>query len=293
MDWWIWPIVLFLFAILIGVLAPLSGVGGGVIFVPTATAFFPFHVDFIRGAGLIAAMTSALSSAPHFARRGLANLRVAAPLLIVSAAMSIVGGITSLWLTNAVKGGADYFKIFLGLVLFLIFIVMMTSKRVEFPEVKKIDNLSKALGLKGEWYEPSLDKTVEYHLTNVTKALPAFAGVGFIAGLFGLGAGWANVPVLNLIMGAPIKVATSTSMMIVAVNDAAAAWVYMAKGAILPIIVVPTVLGITIGVRIGARLAVRARPRIIRYIVLAVLLLSAILDIYKGLAGLGYVPKLF
>jgi uncharacterized membrane protein YfcA len=82
-------------------------------------------------------------------------------------------------------------------------------------------------------------------------------------------------------------------MMIVAVNDAAAAWVYMAKGAILPIIVVPTVLGITIGARIGARLAVRARPRIIRYIVLAVLLLSAILDIYKGLAGLGYVPKLF
>ena len=40
----------------------------------------------------------------------------------------------------------------------------------------------------------------------MASALPAFAAIGFIAGMFGLGAGWANVPVLNLIMGAPIKV---------------------------------------------------------------------------------------
>jgi len=63
--------------------------------------------------------------------------------------------------------------------------------------------------------------------------------------MFGLGAGWANVPVLNLIMGAPIKVAVSTSMAIITVNDAAAAWIYMAKGAILPLIVVPSVVGIS------------------------------------------------
>ena len=69
--------------------------------------------------------------------------------------------------------------------------------------------------------------------------------MGFIAGMFGLGAGWANVPVLNLIMGAPIKVAVSTSMAIITVNDAAAAWIYMAKGAILPLIVVPSVVGIS------------------------------------------------
>ena len=93
-------------------------------------------------------------------------------------------------------------------------------------------------------------------------------------------------------MGAPIKVATSTSMLIIAVNDAAAAWVYMANGAILPIIVVPSVIGITIGARIGAKIAVRAKPRFVRYLVMGIMLMAAILDILKGLGGLGIIPKI-
>ncbi len=31
----------------------------------------------------------------------------------------------------------------------------------------------------------------------------SFSFIGFIAGMFGLGAGWAGVPVLNLLVGAP------------------------------------------------------------------------------------------
>ena len=178
----------------------------------------------------------------------------------------------------------------LGIVLFIIFAVMATSKRVEFPEVERQDALSRKLGIIGAWYEPSLEKVVEYRTKNMPIAIPAFAMVGFIAGMFGLGAGWANVPVLNLIMGAPIKVATSTSMLIITVNDAAAAWVYLAKGAVLPVIVIPSVIGITIGARIGAKLAVRAKPKFVRYLVMGIMLMSAILDIWKGLSGLGYVP---
>jgi uncharacterized membrane protein YfcA len=90
-------------------------------------------------------------------------------------------------------------------------------------------------------------------------------------------------------MGAPIKVATSTSMLIITVNDAAAAWVYLANGAVLPLIVIPSVIGISIGSRIGARIAVRARPKFVRYLVMGVMLLAAILDIQKGLSGLGMI----
>ncbi|HIP25478.1 MAG TPA: sulfite exporter TauE/SafE family protein [Archaeoglobus profundus] len=289
----IWPAYLFVLTLIIGVIAPISGVGGGVLFVPLTAALFPFHPDFIRGAGLIMALTSALSSTPRFAKEGLANVRIMTPIVIVSTITSILGGIIGLWITAAIPEGKYYIMIMLGALLFIIFIIMLTSKRVDFPEVKSVDRISESLNLKGEWYEPTLNKVVEYRVTNLTIALPAFAGVGFIAGMFGLGAGWANVPVLNLIMGAPIKVATSTSMMIITVNDAAAAWVYLSKGAVLPLIVIPSVVGITIGARIGAKLAVKARPKIVRYIVMSVMLLAAILDIYKGLAGLGYVPKLF
>ncbi|RLI87687.1 MAG: sulfite exporter TauE/SafE family protein [Archaeoglobales archaeon] len=289
LGWAFWPLALFVFTLVIGIIAPISGVGGGVLFVPLTVAFFPFNVDFIRGAGLIMALTSALSSAPHLMKKGLANLRIMAPVVVVSMITSIIGGIVGLWVTNAFPTGKYYIYIALGIVLFIIFVVMLTSKRVEFPEVTSIDPISAKLGISGAWYEPSLDKVVEYRTTKMPVALPAFAAVGFIAGMFGLGAGWANVPVLNLLMGAPIKVATSTSMLIITVNDAAAAWVYLANGAVLPLIVIPSVIGITIGSRIGARIAVRARPRFVRYLVMGVMLLAAVLDIQKGLSGLGMI----
>jgi len=107
--------------------------------------------------------------------------------------------------------------------------------------------------------------------------------------MFGFEASWANVPVLNLLMGAPLRVAVSTSMVVIALNDAAAMWVYVAKGAVLPLIVVPSVLGVTIGARIGAMIAERIRPRIIRLVVLGVMLFAALLDIEKGLVGLGVI----
>ena len=288
--WWFWPAVLFLFTFVIGIIAPISGVGGGVLFVPLTTAFFPFSVDFVRGTGLIMALTSSLSSAPQLTKKGLANLRIMAPIVAVSSVTSILGGIVGLWITNSFPEGKHYINIMLGIVLFVIFVVMATSKRVEFPEVREQDGLSKKLGVVGAWYEPSLERVVEYRITNMAIAIPAFAIVGFIAGMFGLGAGWANVPVLNLIMGAPVKVATSTSMLIITVNDAAAAWIYLANGAVLPVIVIPSVIGITIGARIGAKLAVKAKPKAVRYLVMGIMLMSAVLDVWKGLSGLGYVP---
>lgn len=145
------------------------------------------------------------------------------------------------------------------------------------------------LNVDGKWYEPSRDEIVAYRLTRLPLSLPAFAGVGLIAGMFGLGAGWANVPVLNLINAAPLRVAVSTSMVIIALNDSAALWVYIAKGAVLPLIVVPSILGVTIGARIGAAIAEKVRPRIIRVAVLAIMLFAALLDIEKGLSGLGYI----
>ena len=284
-----WIGILFVFTFVIGLIAPVGGVGGGVLFVPLATAFFPFSVDFIRGAGLIMALTSALSSAPHLIKKGLANVKILPPIVIVSTITSIIGSVVGLWITNVFPLGEAYFTLSLGVILLFIFIVMVTSKRVEYPVVGRIDAFSKKLGLKGAWYEPSLNNIIEYETTNLPLGMITFSAVGFIAGMFGLGAGWASVPVLNLIMGVPIKASVATSMAIIAVNSAAASWVYIAKGAMLPLICIPSVLGITIGARIGAKLAEKAKPLFVKYLVLGIMIFAAILDILKGLRGMGII----
>ena len=284
---WKWTAILFVFTLVIGVIAPISGVGGGVLFVPLATAMFPFSVDFVRGAGLVLAMVSAQSSAPHLMRKGLANLRVVAPVAVVSILTAVGGSIFGLWLTNSFPHGEHYITIALGGVLLFVFWLMLKSEGTAYPEVDDVGPLAEALELGGEWYEHDREEKVEYQSTRMRMGALCFAVVGFLGGALGVGAGWANVPVLNMVMGTPLKVATATSMGIIAVNSSAASWVFLSKGAILPMIVVPSVIGITIGARIGARISHRTKPVFVKYLVLAILVLAAFVDIYKGLDGLG------
>ena len=290
--WWFWPLILLVVSLAIGFISPISGLGGGVLFTSILSAFFPFSIDFIRGTGLVVPLTTALSSAPYLTRKGMANLKIAAPLAVVSLIFSVFGSVSGLYISDYIPEGKYYIRLALGLIIFVIFLVMVTSERVEFPEVDHVDILSRKLGLEGCYYESNLGRVVEYKATNLFRAIPAFAAVGFIAGMFGLGAGWANVPVLNLIMGLPIKVATSTSMVIITLNDSAAVWVYLSRGAILPLLTLPSIVGITVGARIGARVAVRAKPKFVKYVVMGILLFAAISTILKGVSGLGWVGGL-
>ena len=61
-PWWFWPLILFFFCFGLGILAVLAGVGGGVLYVPLVSGFFPFHLDFVRGTGLLVALAGALAA---------------------------------------------------------------------------------------------------------------------------------------------------------------------------------------------------------------------------------------
>ncbi len=200
------------------------------------------------------AQVNALVSVPKFLRVGLASLRIGLLAAVVAAGAAIAGAKMGIWVVKAFPKGKYYIYVVLGALLFFIFAIMVASKRVEFPEAKEMNSLAEMFNLTGAYYEPALGRVIEYKVTRVPLALAAFAGVGFIAGMFGLGAGWANVPVLNLIMGAPIKVSTSTSMLIIALTTPAAC-VYLVDCAILPLIMIPAVVGMFFGSRLGAWLS--------------------------------------
>src|ERR687883_69782 len=102
MEWWMWPIALFAVGFLIGVVAVLAGVGGGVLFVPIVGSFFPFHVDFVRGAGLLFALAGTLSAGPPLLRAGMASLRLVMPLALVGSIASFAGALVGLALASEV-----------------------------------------------------------------------------------------------------------------------------------------------------------------------------------------------
>lgn len=280
-PWWVWPLLLFVVTFVMGIVAVLAGVGGGVLFVPIVGSFFPFHLNFVSGAGLVVALAGALAAGPGLLKANLANLRLALPVALIASAFSIVGAFLGLALPTNITQTA------LGITITLIALLFVFSKNSEYPTVGARDHLSRALGIEGSYYEASAGKTVDWTVWRTPQGLFMFIFIGTVAGMFGLGAGWANVPVLNLLMGTPLKIAVGSSKFLLSITDTSAAWIYMNQGAVLPIIAVPSVLGIMFGSLVGVRLLSGAKPKAVRYLVIIMLLFAGIRSLLKGLGIWG------
>ena len=135
-PWWVWPLALFIVTFILGILAVLGGVGGGVLFVPIVGGFFPFNIDFVRGAGLLVALAGALAAGPGLLKRNLASIRLALPVALIASSAAIVGAMIGLALKPNVV------NTLLGATILFIVAIMATAKKSDFPVVPKPDNLS-------------------------------------------------------------------------------------------------------------------------------------------------------
>jgi uncharacterized membrane protein YfcA len=275
--WWIWPLALFLVCFVTGIFAVPAGVGGGVLFVPIVSGFFPFHLDFIRGAGLLVGMASALAAGPSLLKNGMANLRLVMPLALSASISSIAGAMVGLALP------ADIVQVMLGVVILAIAALMILARKSDRPQTYKPDALSRMLGIHGHYRDVISGRDVEWQVHRTAEGLLLFMLIGFLGGIFGVGAGWANVPGLNLLMGAPIKLAAASSSLILSIASASATWYYLNSGAILAVVAVPSVIGMMMGARIGAHLLTVLNPALVRKGVIIVLLFSGIRSLLKGL----------
>ncbi len=275
--WWVWPLALLVVTFVLGILAVLGGVGGGVLFVPIVGGFFPFNLDFIRGAGLLVALAGALAAGPGLLKRNLASIRLAIPVALIASAAAIGGAMIGLALPQNVV------QTLLGATILFIVLIMATAKKSDFPNVPKPDALSQSLAITGIYREESIGKDVEWHVHKTPQALFMFIIIGVMAGMFGLGAGWANVPVLNLMMGAPLKVSVATSKFLLSITDTSAAWIYLNEGAVLPMIVAPSVVGIMLGSMVGVKILAKSKPKAIKWMVIGLLLFAGLRALLKGL----------
>jgi uncharacterized membrane protein YfcA len=207
----------------------------------------------------------------------MADLRLAVPVALIASASAIVGAMLGLALPTRVVQTA------LGAAILGIVAIMLVARKSEYPRVEKADALSTALRISGVYHEASTGQHVDWRIHRTPQGLAAFVAIGVMAGMFGLGAGWANVPVLNLMMGVPLKVSVGTSKFLLSITDTSAAWIYVNGGAVLPMLVVPSVIGIMLGSVVGVRILATTRPAAIRSIVIGLLLFASLRALAKGL----------
>lgn len=275
-PWWVWPTVLFVFCFVLGIVAVVAGIGGGVLYVPLVAGFFPFHIDFVRTTGLLMALSGALAAGPGLLKRRLASIRLALPCALFASMGALAGASVGL------RMDAAHVQLALGACILSVVVLMAISKNVEFPDVRRPDRLGRWLGIEGSYQDQHLDQPHTWQVRRTTAGLALFVVVGFVAGMFGLGAGWASVPVLNLVMGVPLKIAVGSSVFMLSMTGATGAWVYLKSGGWLPILALPSVFGLMLGTSIGVKILGRTRPKSVRYVVIGVMVIAAVRSILKG-----------
>ena len=284
----------FLLGFLIAVIAVIAGIGGGGILTPILLAFTPFNSLVVRGTGLIVAMFTGLISTGPFMKRGMGNLKLVVYCCSGYGIGALMGAQAAVSTASQLGiGGEGLIRIILGfVVLLMVFYFLWGGVKIEWPRVKRTDRFTQRLRLPQPYYEESLGKIVDYRATRAGLGLLAMFGVGIVSGFFGMGAGWAIVPVMNLIMGIPLKVAVACSCVLIGMGGSIGVWPYMLAGAMIPLFVAPWLAGQVLGGLVGAHLLINIKARFARFIVIGVMAFSSFGLVVKGLRALGYIPDI-
>jgi len=291
---WLWLFGFFLLSFGIALVAVIGGIGGGVLFTPFMLAFTPVDSLIVRATGLIVAMFSGLVSTGPFMRGGLANLRICIFCAAAYGVGAFGGAQGAIYVArNLGAAGEGVVRLALGIILCSLAVYFVVGgKKIEWPEVKKVDGFTKWLKLSQPYYEVSLGKIVDYPLTRAGGVLAAIVGVGLLSGFFGLGAGWAIVPAQNLIMAVPLKVAAANSGVLLGMGDCIAVWPYLLMGAIIPIFAAPWLVGQVLGGLLGALILIRVKAGFVRYLLIGFMFFACFGLLAKGLNMLGLVGEL-
>ncbi|MFC2049618.1 sulfite exporter TauE/SafE family protein [Chloroflexota bacterium] len=266
-----------------GLLGSALGVGGGVLIVPILTLALHLPIHVALGSSLVAIVANSCTAAGFYTKAKLTNVKLGLLLETASIPGAIIGGLVVAFIAPSILSAL------FGLILLYVAYTMVVRRYLMSEDVSSTgssvapDSTSNSLSgsLASSYYDRNLGRVVAYKVTRV----PAGLGAGFFAGalssLLGIGGGVIKVPVMNLVMGLPMKAAIATSAFMIAITTTAGALIYHYHGYIYPFIVAPLVIGIIIGARLGVELAQRARGILLRRIFGVLLFLVALLMFLK------------
>jgi hypothetical protein len=286
-----WLFGFFFLSFAIAMVAVIGGIGGGVLFTPFMLAFTSVDSLIVRATGLIVAMFSGLISTGPFMKRGLGNLRICIFCAAAYGIGAFAGAQGAIYVAKHLgETGEGVVRLALGLILFSLAVYFIVGgKKIEWPEVKKVDSFTGWLKMSQPYYEESLKRVIDYPLTRAKWVLVAIIGVGMLSGFFGLGAGWAIVPAQNVIMAVPLKVAAANSGVLLGMGDCIAVWPYLLMGAIIPLFAAPWLVGQVLGGLLGALILIRVKAGFVRFLLIGFMFFACFGLLTKGLGMLGVI----
>ena len=239
-----------------GLLGALLGIGGGLLITPLLTLLFGIPIEQAIAASLVAIIATSSVAASYYVQERLSDIRLGMVLELATTLGAISGALAAgllsrRWLTLIFS-------------LFLLYAGSTLLRRALKPTPREQD-------LTG--YQ--------------VRRLPLGMGISYLAGnisgLLGVGGGPVKVPMMYLLMGVPLKVATATSNFMIGVTAAASAFIYYLRGDVLVHITAPVVVGVFLGSLAGSRIFPRVPTRWILWLFVSLMFYLAL---SMGLRGL-------
>ena len=263
--------VLFTGSIVAGFVGSLTGLGGGVVIVPLLTLAFGVDMRYAIGASLVSVIATSSGSAAAYVREGFTNIRIGMFLEIATSMGALAGAALASHVPTA------SLAILFGAILALSAFAPAHAEAKQGPA----DPLARRLKLSGTY--PGEDGPIPYEVRRVPLGFAMMTIAGAISGMLGIGSGAIKVLAMDLAMGLPFKVSTTTSNFMIGVTAAASAGIYLRRGYIDPGLAMPVMLGVVAGSLAGSRLLAKARVGTLRMVFRGVILLLAVEMVYNGL----------
>ena len=269
--------LLFLTGLGTGVLGALLGIGGGVFLIPVLVLLLHVEMHTAIAASLVCVIATSSAAASVYLKNGLTNVRLGMTLEMATTAGGIVGGLVAVHVSERLLQ-----LLFAGLMA-VTALAMWRRPREEAASVNRPEGDHPYGHLGGEYDDPKLKRRVSYTVQRLPFGMGISLIAGGLSGLLGIGGGVIKVPALVLAMEVPLRAATATSDFMIGVTALASAYIYYVRGHMDLLVAGPVSMGTFLGSLAGAHLATRLHSKILTAIFAAVLALTALEMLLRGL----------
>ncbi len=256
--------ILMLLGLLAATVSAMSGVGGGLLFVPILTLAYGFSPSGAVGTSLTVIIFTALSASFGYARQKKIYYKTGAILALMTVPGTLVGAYLTSVLPEDVLG--------LAFGVFLIFVAIRMVFETRIWQRKNLRNSRKCVSCEAELWKTKGKLAASVSL--------GFFG-GLVSGLLGVGGGILLVPIMALLLRMPMHSVVATSMFTMIFTSLAGASQHWFLGNVNLVTAVLLAIGALVGAQIGAWMVKRTSPEKISLIFAVLVLVVSIQMIIK------------
>jgi uncharacterized protein len=243
-----------------GSFGALVGVGGGVVITPILAMYFGLPIHQAIGVSLVAVIATSTASSSVHVERQTTDMRLGMTLELATTVGAAIAAVIAGYIHRRALA-----------IIFVCFLVYSAT------------NIARRMWATRN--EESTQQIPAYTVRNYPFGMLASVFAGGFSGLLGVGGGVIKVPLMIMMMGVPLRVATATSNFMIGVTAATSAYIYYGRGDVNVAYAAPVVAGVFLGSLAGATFAPKVPARMILGLFLALILVMAAQMTMKIIGG--------